>query len=293
MRKRGSGWFIASFLAPAVILYVWFVIIPLFQAFQLSAYRWRGVSPNRTFVGADNFRQLFADTIFWKSIQNNGLLLIGAGIATLALGVLLAKATLGSGRLAAGVRSFYLFPQIVSLVVVAILWQFLLHPTIGIINGFLEAVGQPRVTWLGQSSTALPSVGAALVWYLLGFYVLLFSAGLKQIPAEVGEAAELDGAAGWKRFFSIEWPMLWSVKRIATTYLTISVLNVFALVWVMTEGGPDSATEVALTYLYRQYDKNFQFGYATTIATVNFAIAMALGLGIMWYFRRDPSESKR
>jgi len=293
MRKRGSGVFVAAFLAPAVLLYAIFVLIPLVQAFQLSAFRWRGVSPNRTFVGWDNYRQLAQDGIFWRSLQNNGLLLVGAGLATLALGILLAKATTAPGRLAAAVRSVYLFPQIVSLVVVAILWQFLLHPTIGIVNAALAGLGQERVTWLGQPSTALPSVGAALVWYLLGFYVLLFTAGLKQIPAEVIEAAQLDGASGWRRFRRIEWPMLWSVKRIATTYLAISVLNVFALVWVMTKGGPDSATEVALTYLYRQYDENFQFGYATTIAAVNFVVAMALGLGIMAYFRRDPSEGRR
>ena len=290
--KRGRNLFIASFLAPAVLIYSVFVVWPLLQSFRLSAFRWRGVSAKQTFVGADNYRKLADDGVFWTALKNNLWLLVVCGVLLVVLGLLIAHAMQSSGRVSRLLRSVYLFPQVISLVVVSILWMFMLNPSFGLVNGSLKAMGVEGRTWLGDPATALPSVGAAFLWYALGFYVMLFAAGLRSIPQEVVEAAELDGSQGMHRFRKITWPMLWSIKRIALAYIAINVMNVFALVYLMTQGGPDRRTEVMLTYLYQQAFQNSEFGYATALAVASFAVSMALALLVLGLYRRNPMEAR-
>jgi N-acetylglucosamine transport system permease protein len=146
--------------------------------------------------------------------------------------------------------------------------------------------------WIGEGSTALWAVTAVFIWQGLGFYIMLLSAGIRGIPEEITEAAKLDGAAGIKRFRKITLPMLWSIMRISVVYLVINGLNIFALVALITKGGPDRKTEVMLTYLYEQGFKNWEFGYATVLALVNFAIVMTLSWIVMAAFGRDPQEAR-
>jgi len=277
-----------------VIVYGGFVVWPLIQALIFSLYSWRGVSARRVYVGLGNFRKLADDTAFWQAVRNNLWLLVVAGAVTIALAVTVAHAMRAKGRLSGALRSIYLFPQVVSMVVVAVLWQFIFNPK-GLLNAGLEGVGLQRFThtWLGESAWALPAVGVAFVWYALGFYIMLFATGLQGIPEEVGEAAELDGSRGWHRFRTVTWPLLWSVKRVAVVYLVINVMNLFALVFLMTRGGPDRKSEVMLTYLYEQAFVNSQFGYATALAVGNFVVVMALSLLILFAFRRNPAEARR
>jgi N-acetylglucosamine transport system permease protein len=293
-RARERTTFIVSFLAPAVLVYAAFVIWPLIQAILFSAYRWRGVSIRRTYVGFGNFERLKADPVFLTAVKNNLWLLVGSGAVMIGLAVAVAHALRMKGRTAKMLRGIILFPQMVSMVVVAVLWQFILNPE-GLLNAGLRAVGLGAATrtWLGDSSWALPSVGVAFVWAALGFYVLLFSAGLQAIPEEVNEAAALDGSVGWHRFRTVTWPLLWSVKRVATVNLVINVMNLFALVFLMTRGGPDRRSEVMLSYLYEQAFVNSQFGYATAVAVGNFVVIMALTLVVLFVFRRNPVEARR
>jgi N-acetylglucosamine transport system permease protein len=291
---KGRGWFIAAFLGPATLIYGLFVVYPLLEAFGFSLYRWRGVSQRRTFLGARNFTKLAGDDAFHKALHNNLVLLLVGGVATISLAVALAHGLQGSGKVARTLRGIILFPQIISLVVVAVLWMFLFNPGFGLLTSGLKAIGLGGWvhTWIGEPQTALGSVGVAFVWYAVGFYTMLFAAGLRALPAEVQEAAALDGAIGIRRFWNVTWPMLWSVKRVAIIHFTISVMNVFALVYLMTRGGPDRATETLLTYLYESAFTHSEFGYATAIAVVNFVLVMALAGGIMFWLRRDPEASQ-
>ena len=270
MRDRSRPWFIAAFLAPALLIYGGLVLYPLGQAFAFSAYRWRGVSAVKTYVGAQNFIDLTHDDAFRKAIQNNLWLLVVGGLLTVAISIGLAHAMGSQGRTGRALRATILIPQVIPVVVVAILWMFLFNPQFGLLTSGLKAVGLGGwvKTWLGDPNTALPAVTVAFVWYAMGFYSLLFSAGLK--------------------VSSVSWPMLWSTKRTVYVHLTITVMNVFALVLIMTQGGPDRATETMLTYLYENAFKNFQFGYATAIAVVNFVVVMSLGGLILFITRRDP-----
>ena len=290
MQKRGRTTFVVSFLAPAVLLYGAFVVWPLVDSFWISLHRWRGVSAKKTFVGFENYEKLFRDDVFWKALKNNLWLLVFGMIAIFVLGLLLAHAMQGGGRLAKALRSVVLFPQVISLVAVAILWMFMYNPSYGLITSGIKSIAGQK--WdgniLGNPTWALPAVGIAFLWYAIGFYIMLFSTGIRGISDEVMEAAELDGSHGFHKFRTVTWPMLWTVKRTAAIYVVINVMNVFALVWLMTQGGPDRGTEVMLTYLYQQGFTSYQFGYATTLAVANFVIAMVLAAVLMFVFRKNP-----
>jgi N-acetylglucosamine transport system permease protein len=286
--------FIASFLAPAVLIYAGVVVYPLIQAFLFSSYRWSGLSNRKTYVGKENFVGLWHDDVFWKAVRNNLSLYVVGGFCILVLAVAIAHGLQGGGKLSRTLRSVVLFPQMISLVAVAVLWMFIFNPQFGLVTSFLKFAGLGGWvhTWLGEPKTALGSVGVAFAWYASGFYIMLFAAGLKAIPADIYEAAELDGAIGLSRFWRVTWPMLWSVKRIAVVHLAITSVNIFALVYLMTQGGPDRSTEVMLTYLYERAFTDSRFGYATAIAVANFVIVMLLAAVILLAFRRDPSERR-
>lgn len=286
--------FVAAFILPALTLYALFVVGPVLQAFAMSLYEWRGVSSQRTFVGLENYRQLAADPVFWLSLRHNLGMLLVAGGGVIALSLLLAHALSGSRGAARGLRAIYLFPQVISLVVVAILWYFALNPSIGFANSLVRAIGftPPENGWLGDTSTALPAVGLAFAWHAMGFYVMLFSAGLGGISTDIADACRIDGAEGLTRFARVTLPMLWSVLRVALIYLCINVMNVFALVFLMTSGGPDRASEVMLTYLYERAMKQNEFGYGTALAVANFVLVMTLSGAVLLLLRRDPTEAK-
>lgn len=293
--RRGKVGFVVSFLGPAVVLYLVFVVYPLFQALAISLYRWKGVSARKRFVGLENFNKLLHDDALFQSLGNAAWLLIFSLVTVFVGGLAAAHALNHNGRAARTVRGLILFPQIVSIVAVAVLWSFIFHSdSMGLANGLLELFGLKGQNWLGESGSSMPSVAVAFVWHALGFYILLFLAGIKGIEGETLEAAELDGSTGLHRLRTITWPLLWSVKKIATTYLVINVMNVFALVILMTNGGnPDRHTEMPLTYLYEQAFENSQFGYATSLAVVDFILAMGLSLIVMAIYRRNPVEARR
>jgi len=292
--KRGRAAFIISFLAPSVALYGLFVVWPFLQTFYLSVFRFRGVSSKRTFVGAQYFEALTKDDVFIQCLKNVGFLLVVGGGLTLILSLALAHALQSKGPMAKFLRGVYLFPQVISVVAVAVLWRFIYQPQGGLLNGILKPLGisAPENGWLGSTGSALPSVTVAWIWLSLGFYTMLFSAGIKGIPEEVKEAAALEGLHGWRKFWAITWPLLWSIKRVAVVYIVINVMNVFGLVYVMTQGQPARKTETLLTYLYEQSILNSKFGYAAALATVNFVIILAISLLIMLAFRRDPQGAR-
>jgi N-acetylglucosamine transport system permease protein len=291
MKRWGQNVFIAAFLAPAVTVYGIFVIVPLFQAFWYSLFDFRGTNLDRMdFVGLKNYERLSQDEIFKRAIMNNLLLLIGALAALMVLGLLLAHAAQSDAWWGKVLRSIYLFPHILSIVVVAILWQFIFHPNVGLVTSGLTALGIKDIpVWMGDNRTALFGIGVAFVWYALGFVIMLFSAGIRGIPQEVQEAAEIDGARAWQRFTRVTWPLIWSVRRVVVIHTMIQALNTFALVKLMSNGGPDRASEVTLTYLYeRGFEGNSFYGEATAIAVVNFVLVMALSGLVLLVFRRNP-----
>lgn len=286
--------FIVTFLSPAVLLYGIFVGIPLIQSFYYALFRWKGVSTKMTFVGAKNFSQLASDPVLKTAGVNQFLLLFVGGFFLILLGVSIAHALQMKSRLSRSVQAMMLFPQVVSMVVVGILWSFMWNPSFGLLFQGAKSLGVPipKEGVLGVEGWASMAILVAFLWHALGFYVMLFSAGISGIDAEVLEAATLDGTSGWVKFQKITWPLLWSIKRIAMVYVVSNVMGTFALVMLMTNRGPDNATQVLLTFIYQKGWEQSQMGQAATVAVYSFGIAMLLGSLAMLAVGKNP-EARR
>ncbi|MCU0317570.1 MAG: sugar ABC transporter permease [Fimbriimonadaceae bacterium] len=292
--KRSRALFCLGFLSPALLLFGTLVLWPLVQTVWLSLHRFSGLSQNRDFIAFRNYETLFASSDFLKVLGNmSGYALIGVPVA-LVLAMVLALALNQKSRMTAWVMSFLLIPQILSVVAVASLWRFVYLPTGGLLAGVASWFGvRDLPLWLGDPVVALPAVVATWIWYAVGFYALLFLAGLQNVPGEVQEAAKLDGAWGWRLFSSVVWPLTWSVRKVTTLYAFIQVFGLFGLVIVMTEGGPARSTESILTYLVEVAFENSRFGQAAAIGVVNLVLVLGVVLGIGLLFRRDPAEASR
>lgn len=299
-KNRSRAWFAALYLAPALGFYGFFVLWPLVNAFRLSLFDFSGLSSKMSFTGISNFTKLFGSKEFGQAMGNNMWFLVFTIGIVVVFAMLIAHAVQDETRFGKLLRSVYLFPHVLSLVVVAMLWTFILDPKLGFVQPSLENlhITIPGIDFqhgiLGSIGTAKPAVGLTFIWYALGFYVMVLAAGIRSIPAEVKEAAELDGATGLFKFWRVTWPLLWSVRRVVVIHLVIAMMNTFALVRLMTNGQPDGTTEVTLSYLYKRgFSPDSFYGEATAIGVVNFVVAMVLTLVVIALFRRDPAGVRR
>ncbi|MEV0133436.1 sugar ABC transporter permease [Dactylosporangium sp. NPDC050688] len=299
--KHGRLRFLTGALAPALVLHVVFVLSPYGQAFYLSLTDWTGVAGEAHFVGAGNYARLGGDSLFLDAVRNNAVMLVCVPLVTIALGLFLASMLHLGGRSGrSGIRGagayqiVYFFPQLLSLVVVAVLWQFVYNPTNGLLNGALRAIGLGGLarSWLGDPQLALPAVMAVLVWSSVGFYMVLFSAAIDGIPKELFEAALLDGAGGWATFRKVTLPLVRDTVQVAFVYLGIAALDGFAVVQVMTvgPGGPDGATEVIGLSLYRNAFTYGKFGYASAMGVALFFATLTLAVLALRSGRKERLE---
>ncbi|MGJ4859464.1 carbohydrate ABC transporter permease [Labrys sp. La1] len=273
-----------AFLLPALILVGLFVAYPVLHSGVLSFYQWNG-SAAPVFVGLDNFVRLAADGFFWAALARN----LAVAVSAIVLQVLLALAIAYClVRVVGAAGRFFLFlylvPVIVSEVCIGLLWRFIYNPYFGLLNAGLKAVGLGSLAsgWLGQSSTAFATVVAVMSFTYLGLYVLLFVAAIRNVPESVFEAAELDGAGHWRSFVSVTVPMVWDTVRANVLLCIIGSLKTFSLVFVLTNGGPNHASEVVSTYLYKVGFNAFEMGYA---ATIGFAQMLLTAIGAFIIFR--------
>lgn len=281
MRNLRRNIFIAVCTIPTLILFVIFVVYPMVESLRISFFRWSGLSANTAvFTGLDNFRLLAKDGNVWNALKNNVILMLFVPLVVLILSlffsVLLTRRKLPGKNF---FRTVFFFPYVLSMVVVSVLWMFIYNPTFGILNSFLKADGLESLTcaWLGEPSTALVCVAVTMIWQWMGFYMVLYMAAMENIPAQLYESAVIDGAGEIRKFFAITFPMIWEVTRVNLILLVINVFNAsFGYVKVMTNGGPDSATEVLSSYMYRQAFVNSNLGYATANAVLIFVILVIL-----------------
>lgn len=282
--------FIIGYLAPAVLLYAVFVVVPLLQSFYYSMFAWRGVSTKMTFVGAANLTKVVGDPLTKTAGINQFLLLSCGGTLLILLAVAIAHALLQPTRLGRAVQSILLFPQVISTVVVALVWYFMWNPSFGLLTKSADFVGfpLPKTGVLGTYGWANAAILIAFVWQALGFYVILFGAGIKNIDGEVMEACELDGADGFSKFSKVTWPLLWSVKRVAVMYVVSNVMAMFALVKLMTNTNPDGATHVFLTLMHQKGWEHSRMGEASAVAVVSFVVSIVLGTLVWRVIGRDP-----
>jgi len=298
--RHGTYRFLAGAILPALALYAVFVLSPYAQAFYLSLTDWTGVSGDVGLVGFDNFRRLAGDPLFLAALRNNGVMLVVVPVVTIALGLLLAALVSFGGRRGTaigGARFYqiaYFFPQLLSLPIIAVLWQFVYHPNDGLLNGLLRAAGLGGLarSWLGDPHLALAAVMAVLVWSSVGFYMVLFAAAMSAIPTEIVEAATLDGAGRLATLWRVVIPLLRDNVQVAFVYLGVLALDGFAVVQIMTvgPGGPDNATEVIGLGLYRNAFTYGKFGYAAAMGVALFFLTLALAVVALRAGRRERVE---
>ncbi|NBE97480.1 sugar ABC transporter permease [Nonomuraea sp. KC401] len=294
------GLFITSFLAAPVILYLVYVISPYVQAFYIAMTDWRGVTAVPNFIGLDNFQRLLGDSVFWKAVTHNIALLVLLPVITIVIALFFAfLLNVGGKQGVSGIRGsgFYrvvfFFPQVLAVTIVAVLFQQVFRPDgSGMLNAPLMAFGLGPVGFLSDPDLAFWSVLGVLVWQAVGFYVVLFSAGLAGIPKDMFEAAQIDGAGRITLFFRVTLPLLWDTVQVAWVYLGILAMDVFAIVWVMTDqqGGPDWSTTVMAAEIYRNAFEYFRFGYASALGVVMFFFTLGFAVLSLRLSRRERIE---
>lgn len=279
------------YLLPAFLIYLLFTFIPILETFRASFFEWNGFSESRTFIGIENYINLFADPLFLKAISNNLFFILFYSIIPILIGLLLSA--LLSGQPIPGFtffRTLYFLPQVISMVVVGVVWRWMFNPVSGPINQFLSLIGLEnlRQAWLGSFQYALPAVGSIGTWVQYGFCMVLFLAGIQRIPMEYYEAASLDGANGFKQFMYITVPGLKSEIGVAMITTMIAALRVFDLIYSTTRGGPGDSTLVTGFLIYRSAILNNRIGYGAAIAMVLTIIILVLSFLI----RRLMSEKQ-
>ena len=274
--------FICISVLPAVILTLMFTIWPTVQALYLSFTNATSLGLNNKFVGLDNYIYMFHDKSFIQALINTAKLMAVVPVITIFCSLVLAF-VLNQCKLKERVlyRTIFYFPNIVSLTVVGIIWSFVFHPNVGIINKILGAVGLESLqrSWLGDSKTALWCIAFTLLWQAAGYYMVMHIAAMDGISPEIYESATLDGASAWRKLVSITMPLMKDIIGITFVLALSGTINLsFVLSQVMTGGGPNGASSVLLQYMYTQGFVNGNFGYAMAITVFTLAISVALSM---------------
>jgi raffinose/stachyose/melibiose transport system permease protein len=276
--KADRRWTPYLLVAPAFLLFAFVVLIPAVLNTGLSVMDWSGTN-EMTFVGLDNFFRAFRDDIYLMAYRNTfayiGLTLVLEVLA----GLVLAGLVTMRGRRTAFYRIAFFVPVMLPMVVIAVLWAFDYSDDIGLINSGLRGIGLDEwaPVWLGDPSTALIAVSVVSGWIYAGFYMAIFYAALQRIPSHIIEAATLDGASQWRLFFSIRVPMIRPIIEIAVLLCVTGAFQSFDLFYVMTNGGPDHATEIITTYLVEVVFRFHNLGYGAALATIMTVVVLALG----------------
>ncbi|MFI5915765.1 carbohydrate ABC transporter permease [Dactylosporangium sp. NPDC051541] len=281
----------AAMASPAVVLLLVFFVVPMVLAFGLAFTNAQLISPRPArFVGLDNFTRLFGDTMFWASLRNT--VYFGIVVVPVQAGAALILALLVNGKVRGRnfFRTVYFLPVVTSMVVVSLLWRFLYQPD-GLINRIISAASLGHwhgTDWLNDPSTALPAIMFMSVWQGVGFHMVIWLAGLQTIPAELYEAAAIDGATGWNRFRYVTWPGLHWTRTFILVTITISAFSLFTQISVMTQGGPlDSTTTVVFMAVRTGYEQHAT-GYAAAISLVFFVLVLVVS-AIQRFLTREKS----
>lgn len=265
-----------AFVLPNFIGLFVFTLLPVIFVFILSVMKWNGANAME-FVGFDNYIKMLSDSTFKISFNNTIYYAVGTVPITIiaSLGLALILNTKIKGR--NFFRTVFFFPYVSSLIAVVVVWNMIFHPDMGPVNQFLIAIGidnPPR--WAASTKAAMPTVILFSVWKYMGYYMIMYLAALQGIPKELYEAGNLDGTNAWQRFRYITLPMLTPTTFFVCIMLTIQCFKVFDIIYAMTNGGPGRSTNVLVYYIYNQAFREFNFGYASAISVILFAVVLII-----------------
>jgi ABC-type sugar transport system permease subunit len=281
-RLRGlPGWL---FAAPSLIIILVFIVYPITQSLWYSLHDWRIGATDQVWLGLGNYERLLGDALFWNALRVTLVFSVVSVILQIAIGYWAANALVKDTWFNKVVRSIFFFPTIVALATIGLVWRFLLDSRIGFIGGIPFSGGEP-VDFLQDPALALPTVIFVSVWKTVGYAMVILLAGIKGVPESLYEAARVDGANPRQLNWHVTLPSIRPTLLFVTMILTINSLQVFDLVYVMTNGGPLFATDTLVTMMFREGFTNFNLGYASAIAWVLFVIIMLLSALQLRLFR--------
>lgn len=260
------------FLAPYLVVFLSFMVYPVLNGFWVSLHEWNVLAINKPFIGIANYETMVNDPVFWRSLWNtiyftllSTPLLLAAGLG---FALLLNQKVRGQNFFRAAIFA----PYVLSISVVALLWLWILQPRYGLTSYYLEQIGLPSINWLSNPTYAMPAIALTTVWWTVGFNMVIYLAGLQEIPKDMLEAASIDGANVWQRFWYITLPLLKRVTLFVTVIQIIKSFQIFGQVYIMTQGGPFGATRVLVQYIYENGFRYWRMGYASAMAYALLAI---------------------
>lgn len=269
--------FIAIGLFPSLLIYALFVFVPVIWSAYYGFFNWSGIGAAK-FIGLGNYVEILHDKVFWHSLKNNVVFVLASVFGQLPIALVLAIVLHKNTFLQRFLRSSIFMPMVLSSVIIGMIWQYIYHPQIGILNFLLDDLhlGGLKLQWLSDERIAIFSLVPPLIWSFVGLYLIIFSSAFQNIPGEIHDAALIDGATGARKLFSITLPMIWSTVQVAIILCISGSLKSFDLVYVMTKGGPAHATELLATYMYNSTFAVYRYGYGSAISTSIVLISLLL-----------------
>jgi multiple sugar transport system permease protein len=283
--RKGEGLQALLFLSPTLVIFSTFVLFPVFFSLFLSFHKWNMFSSQQTFVGLENYLGALKSPDFWSVLSNTAV--YTAGTIPLNMSISLGLAYLLNKKIAGKriLRTMLFAPVVMSSVAAAVIWRWVYEPNFGLLNWVLGHVGIPAINWLNDPTAAMFALIVMGVWKTFGVNMVLFSAGLQGIPEHYYEAASLDGAGRWAKFWHITIPLLSPTTFFILVMSVIGSFQVFDTVYVLTSGGPLGTTKVLVFYLYEQAFKFFDMGYASAVAYLMFIMIFFLTLVQVKYLK--------
>jgi raffinose/stachyose/melibiose transport system permease protein len=284
VRRPGErSWWPYAFIAPALAVYGAVILVPVLDTLRYSFTRWDGLR-EPVWIGLDNYTRAFGDPLFLTTLSNNLAFAFWFSLVPVALGLvvtsLIARSRLPGSWL---FRTAFFLPQVLSLVVVGVVWRWIYSPLFGPLNQFLRSLGFDDAArpWLGDFTFALPAVGVIGTWYEFGFVTVLMLAGVQKIDETLYEAARLDGASPWQQFRHITLPGLRNEITVALVFTLIASFRIFDLIFVLTDGGPGNATSVMSFQIYKNAFQFNQLGYAAAMAVILTLIILTVSVVVV------------
>ncbi|TYP74631.1 carbohydrate ABC transporter permease [Paenibacillus methanolicus] len=272
---------IALYVLPALALVLALIYVPIVLTGYYGLMKWDGIGAME-FVGLDNYSRLVQDSAFWQSAYHALLLALFSALSLIAY---LAVALVLSGEIKGAnlLRKIYLIPMLLSSVAIAQLWLKIYHPTNGVVNSLLASLGfEGTIEWLSDTRIVLIAIFIPIIWQYAGFYILIYYAALKNIPSSLVEAARIDGANPLQIALRVKLPLIASVSKVTVVLAIVGSLKYFDLIYVMTDGGPNGASEVMASYMYDQAFRSFDFGYGSAIGFFLLLICLV----VTWLIRK-------
>ncbi|MHA6480788.1 carbohydrate ABC transporter permease [Paenibacillus sp. strain BS8-2] len=288
--------FLVLAVVPPFAAYMLFTLYPNVLSIYYSFLDWNGIG-EKTFIGLDNYIRLFQDPVVVNALKNNLILVVTVIPITLVISLVLADLLVNRKYKENGFyKVLFFFPNVLSLVVIALIWSFIYDGTFGLLNGLLRAIGiGGDHNWLGSQGTALASMVPLYVWCYVGFYVVIFINAMSAIPKNIYESATLDGITNFQRLTKITLPLMSGIIRVGMIFLMLNVIKGFEYMFIMTKGGPGGSTEVISLYMFNlafgtlNLGQHF-YGYASTIGMFIFVLLVLLKVGIDKIFSKDSVE---